>query len=261
MSRKLPIVNPLITRPGGKTVKAKRLAAAIPEHSVYVEPFAGGAAVFWNKEPAETEVLGDTEDWIIKFYDDTRKGALDNCKPVVRTRENFQKLSQCNTPCCKFLVNKMSFRGSMKGLQHLELGGTPGAKLLRSMNKYKSRLRKTHLRIGDFENTMRKFDGPDTVHYLDPPYTVLDRTKKLSEDSYAFGSGDLPVEKVAEVASKMQGKVIISYDDSPRAIKAFKDQGLYVYKMPCTRVPKDIHVKAFELVATNFRLPSVLKSR
>ena len=42
---------------GGKTRLAKTIIAKMPEHGCYVEVFAGAAAVFFAKEPSETEVI------------------------------------------------------------------------------------------------------------------------------------------------------------------------------------------------------------
>ena len=47
--------------PAGKKKLSKRLAALLPPHRTYVEPFAGSAAVFFAKSPAEVEVLNDAE--------------------------------------------------------------------------------------------------------------------------------------------------------------------------------------------------------
>src|SRR6266511_6412524 len=52
---------------GGKRRIAKSLVALIPEHVTYVEPFAGGAQVFFHKPRAKVEVLNDLDEEIVNF--------------------------------------------------------------------------------------------------------------------------------------------------------------------------------------------------
>jgi len=44
---------------GGKNRLASRIIPLIPKHTTYVEPFAGGAQVFFHKEPSAIEILND----------------------------------------------------------------------------------------------------------------------------------------------------------------------------------------------------------
>ena len=44
---------------GGKANMAKRIVALLPQHSRYIEPFAGAASVFFRKSPAREEILSD----------------------------------------------------------------------------------------------------------------------------------------------------------------------------------------------------------
>ena len=53
---------------GGKRSLAKRVIAIFPEHTTYVEPFAGGAQVFFRKLPSRVEVLNDLDEELIGFY-------------------------------------------------------------------------------------------------------------------------------------------------------------------------------------------------
>jgi len=53
---------------GGKNRLAKRLIEIFPEHTTYVEAFAGGAQVFFRKEPSRVEVLNDLDGEIVNFF-------------------------------------------------------------------------------------------------------------------------------------------------------------------------------------------------
>jgi len=57
-----------INSPGGKDPWLDILLEKIPPHKVYVEPYAGGASLFWAKEPSEIEVLADIDPEIVAFY-------------------------------------------------------------------------------------------------------------------------------------------------------------------------------------------------
>lgn len=57
-----------ITYYGGKQRLLKTILQFIPEHNLYAEPFCGGAAVFFGKEPSGVEVLNDTNRELINFY-------------------------------------------------------------------------------------------------------------------------------------------------------------------------------------------------
>lgn len=58
-----------ITYYGGKQRMLPYILPLIPEHRLYAEPFAGGAAVFFAKPPSVVEVLNDTNRQLITFYE------------------------------------------------------------------------------------------------------------------------------------------------------------------------------------------------
>ena len=60
---------PIVPWMGGKRRLAKHLLPMFPEHSCYVELFAGGAALFFLRpEPAKVEVLNDIDGQLVNLY-------------------------------------------------------------------------------------------------------------------------------------------------------------------------------------------------
>lgn len=67
MSEVLNLKTP-VTYYGGKQLMARYILPNIADHKLYCELFAGGAAIFFGKEPSEIEVLNDTNRELMNFY-------------------------------------------------------------------------------------------------------------------------------------------------------------------------------------------------
>ena len=52
---------------GGKRRLAPALSRLLAPHVTYVEPFAGGAQVFFHKTPSRVEVLNDLDGEVVNF--------------------------------------------------------------------------------------------------------------------------------------------------------------------------------------------------
>lgn len=59
---------PIIPWIGGKRRLADVLIPRFPGHTCYVEVFAGAAALFFMRPPAEVEVLNDVNDDLVNLY-------------------------------------------------------------------------------------------------------------------------------------------------------------------------------------------------
>lgn len=53
---------------GGKQNLIKELLPMIPRHIQYVEPFCGGASLFWAKKPSQHEVINDYDLRVANFW-------------------------------------------------------------------------------------------------------------------------------------------------------------------------------------------------
>ena len=58
----------ILKYPGAKNRIADWICSYIPQHDVYLEPFAGSLAVFFNKERCHIETVNDVDDEIVNFF-------------------------------------------------------------------------------------------------------------------------------------------------------------------------------------------------
>lgn len=63
-----PTVKPPFAYYGGKTTMAPVIAALLPDHEHYVEPFAGSLAVLLAKTPSRSETVNDLDGDLVTFW-------------------------------------------------------------------------------------------------------------------------------------------------------------------------------------------------
>ena len=61
-------MRPALTYWGGKQDMLSHILPLIPPHSCYIEPFCGGASVFFAKAPAKVNILNDKHTELVNFY-------------------------------------------------------------------------------------------------------------------------------------------------------------------------------------------------
>ena len=82
---------PLWASPAGKSRTANYLAALLPQHKTYVEPFAGGAAVFFAKSKAQTEIISDRDPEIAAAFRCAANLGPEQQKELASTLEVYEK--------------------------------------------------------------------------------------------------------------------------------------------------------------------------
>jgi len=223
---------PMVARVGGKTKLKKTLRGYVPEHNVYVEPFVGGGTLYWDKPLAQKNIINDMDPALIKFYKDVKNGKTKDIKAcrLPTTKKEFEQAKQqrqrdgtYKDPCDYLRVIKRSYggRGNIFNMPPQE--SRPNAnkykstarihRMIHNADMYHDKLKKTSVSRRDFCDAMKKHDSRDTFHYLDPPY--WDTNEKYNQKK-------IHPQNVVACASKMKGKVLVSYDDVGEVKKAFR---------------------------------------
>jgi DNA adenine methylase len=209
---------------GGKSYVGKWIIPRLPDHETYVEPYAGGLNVLLNKPPCPVEVAGDLDAGLIGFYEvlrDRTEELLERIEPVQYSRATFDWAkgpSIADDPieaAVRFLVRKRFSRGSLGrdfAWSKRVRGGRPGdlnawETIKAELPRIARRLAHVELRCQDAVEVIRAFDGPDTLHYLDPPYPAGMRTAR---NVYTHEMSDADHSHLVEVIRCCRGMVAIS---------------------------------------------------
>jgi DNA adenine methylase len=236
-----------VARVGGKRLLKKRIIAEFPsdyEEMTYVEPFIGGGSVFYAKKPSEKEVINDLDKAIYNIH----KGLQQYGEKVGKdlqghyTPDDFYRYvkKKPKTPLGKLslflLLSRISFMGQGKTPINKE-----GRTVKADFAPYQERLKDTTITNKDYKTVMRRYDSPTTLFYLDPPY------EGSSEQHYDHHAFDL--EELHDFLKTIEGKWIVSMNDSANVRKIFKDYPIKTvtttYRLPVPHKVKEVIIKNF----------------
>lgn len=247
---------PIVPWIGGKRKLAKHIFP-FPEHTCYVEPFCGAAALFFMKEESKVEVLNDVNGDLINLYRVVKhhlNELYSQFKWVLISRENWNVLKI--TPgesltdiqrAAKFLfMQKLAFGGKVHGQSFGTATTTkPRLNLLSLENDLSDahiRLSRTTIERLNWEECIRKYDRPGTLFYCDPPYWQV--------EGYGVEFPFEEYEKLKALADTIQGKMIISINKHPDIEKLFK--GMDKQEIDYKYTNGKGHSKAIEVVYRNW---------
>lgn len=226
---------PIIPWIGGKRRLAKHILPLFPAHTCYVEPFAGGAALFFLKDPSKVEVLNDYNSDLIALYRVVQhhlEEFIRQFKWALVSRQMYGWLS--DTPpdtltdiqrAARFYyLQKMAFGGKVSSRT---FGIAPSSPPKLNLLRIEEDLSQAHLRLSrcyiehlDWNKCIERYDRPDTLFFCDPPY--------WQTEGYGVDFGLERYGELAEVISKAKGKVILTINDHPVMRKIF---GRFTVKM------------------------------
>ncbi|ANN78897.1 DNA adenine methylase [Bordetella flabilis] len=225
------MTQPIIPWIGGKRRLADRILPYFPEHSCYVEPFAGGAALLFARGlPAEVEVLNDINGELVNLYRVVQhhlEEFVRQFKWALSSRQVFkwQKETRPETltdiqRAARFYYLQQNAFGARVESQSFGTATTspPGLNLLRleeSLSAAHLRLASVYIENLPWYECVERYDRSHTLFYMDPPY--------WKTEGYGFDFPFEEYERMAALLPSLKGRAVISLNDHPDIRSVFRD--------------------------------------
>jgi DNA adenine methylase len=228
---------------GGKHYLTKLHLQLIPPHEVYCEPFAGGAALFWAKDPSPLEILNDIDFRIVAFYRCLRDERLwqrlqELCELTPYSRAEFysvreklkrhlgnpRNLDEFNDDellelaWAFYVFNRQSFSAAIANPAWSFPKANKGVTLrafrntIAEFERFHLRLRNVVIECDDAINVIKRYDAPNTFFFVDPPY--LPETLNTPKN-YLFQMTSDQHRELLVALRQAKGKVLITHPKCP----------------------------------------------
>lgn len=189
----MQIKRPALDYYGGKWACADKIISNFPEHKTFVDVFCGAASITLRKPRSKNEIINDVHGEVVNFFQIMRDRNLELREALERTpyaRDEYylcrevhtNNLEQARRTVVKSwfgigdsLDNETGFRVS------LTQGGSttkPWLTYVDYLHLYANRLRGVIIENLDWREIISRYDNPETLFYLDPPYASETRSKK-----------------------------------------------------------------------------------
>jgi DNA adenine methylase len=232
-------MKPPFTYFGGKTRIAEQIAALLPPHGHYVEPFAGSLAVLLAKRRAQAETVNDLSGDLVNFWRVLRDQPDDLervCALTPHSREEHQlcyevaegELERARRTWVRLTQGRAGQIRQRTGWRFRE---APEAHSMPAyLASYVSRLHPAARRLASVSIECRPAveviaaygRHPDTLIYADPPYLDSTRTNALHGDVYVHEMrGEDSHRELAETLRAVKAVAIVSGYDSPLYAELF----------------------------------------
>ncbi len=233
-----PLMKTPISYYGGKQMMLKDILPLIPEHDAYIEPFFGGGAVFWAKQPAKTEVINDVNGNIVNFYKVLKHSYFDLIKKIQETLHSRDTYKRALTiyampwlfddmPVIRawafYVVTNQGFSCKIGtwGYDKSKRAYTIQNKIDDFGEHLSLRLKYTQIESNEAHKVMLSRDKETAFHYIDPPY--ID-----SNQGHYGGYTREHFIRDLDAISQLKGKFLLSSYDSDILQEYIKKNNWYV---------------------------------
>ena len=229
---------------GGKRNLARRVIArieAIP-HRTYAEPFVGMGGIFLRRDrPAPAEVVNDLSRDVANLFRILQRHyvqLMDTLRWQLTSRAEWDRLNRAAPDtltdlerAARFLyLQRLAFGGKVAGRN---FGVDPRTPARFDVNKLGPQLEAIHERLAGvvieclpYGEFLARYDRPETLFYLDPPYFGCEGD---------YGAGMFSREdfaRLAEILRGLRGRFLLSLNDHPEVRETFA--GFEIEAVPVT---------------------------
>lgn len=244
-----PPKRPVLRYLGGKWKLAPWIIEHLPPHRIYVEPFGGAASVLMRKSRSYAEVYNELSEDVVTVFRVLRdpasaeqlRRALE-LTPFSRVEfEAAYELADDPVERARRVILR-SFAGFGSGSATAEKaegmrtrastwrpptafransnrsGTTPAHDWARwpdQVPRFVERLQGVVIESRDALEVITQHDGPNTLHYVDPPYVHETRNIKNSSGRYQHEMSGLMHEALLDLLVRAKGMVLLSAYDHP----------------------------------------------
>lgn len=212
--------------PGAKNRLAPWICSYIPEHKVYVEPFAGSLAVLFNKQRVHIETVNDIHDEVVNYFTVLRDNSkelqrLIRITPYARseyekayekTDDNVERARRFCVRCWMGFGCANLYKNGFKSGQQTKSPNPAKAwsDLPETMKMATERLKGVQIENLPATELIKRYDTQDVFIYADPPYLHETRKNYL----YKYEMSNEEHKELLQILVNHQGKVLLSgYDN------------------------------------------------
>jgi DNA adenine methylase len=246
---------------GGKKILHRKIIERIEaiSHATYVEPFIGMGGVFLRRSwRPKAEVANDLNGEITNLFRILQRHypqLLEVMRFQITSRREFERLRVTDPAtltdlerAARFLyLQRLAFGGQVRGV----FGVARDQSSRFSLSKLEPLLEAAHARLDgvvfenlDWKDVLARYDGSETLFYLDPPYWG-------GEDDYGkdmFGRDQFAA--MADALRAIEGGFLLSINDRPEVRELFADFHFDEMKLKYT-IANGAATEANELIISN----------
>ncbi len=210
---------------------AKTITGLFPPHIAYVESYGGAANVLLAKAPSKIEVYNDYSDILVNFFrvlqdHGLRAALMDRLQWTPHAREEYALSATLLDDPDPVIRAWAFFTAQCQGISG---GGSLGKRSTtdwgysRTTNQASAfrghvdklpaiaqRLRDVAIEHDDGVSVIRRWDAPETLFYIDPPYADAARTNKAGRSAYHAEMDDSGQRDLVDTLLDIRGMAILS---------------------------------------------------